>query len=197
MKPKLFLATLLSSTVFLTGCRGGTAAPFTEEFTESMYELVATTAYFISRSFSDDIGHEEPALDKKNEQVPPKAVSSTDSLSLSLIGILPEPPRLQNIMGAWSLSSIGGQSANVEIRHSGRFKGDFSGCKFKGKVAELLTGQTLYNLDVKFEDAPCAETHKKAFGFAVDYKLPSGKRQLVLIAAAEQNLGGTLLYGAR
>jgi hypothetical protein len=106
-------------------------------------------------------------------------------------------PVFSNIVGDWPLSSIAGVPTIVTIAADHTFSGSSAGCSFTGTIVARPSGKNIYNVNMTFAGAPCASPNQTGTGIALDYSVPNGKRQLLIVGADSTRANGTVFIGTR
>ncbi len=102
------------------------------------------------------------------------------------------------IAGAWSLTTLSGETLNVSIAAGGAITGTSSlGCSFTGSAVPRASGKNVFNLSLTFGAAPCALPGQTATGIALTYPLATGKNQLIVAGVDSTRTVGTAAFGTR
>jgi hypothetical protein len=108
------------------------------------------------------------------------------------------PASLATVSGAWSTTSLAGETVAINIAGTGSFTAASSlGCNFSGSVAPRSSGKNVFNVSLTFGAAPCALPSQPATGIAVAYPLASGQTQLIVAVTNSGRTVGTAAFGAR
>ena len=107
-----------------------------------------------------------------------------------------KPATLSSVAGAWSTSSLTGESVAINVASNGAFTAaGSSGCRFSGTVTPRPSGKNVFNVALTFGPAPCALPGQTGTGIAITYPLANGQSQLVVVSVITQFDGLTFTNG--
>lgn len=104
---------------------------------------------------------------------------------------------LSNIVGAWNMTSLQGEAVTLNIGSSGSFTGSSGGCSFSGTLAPRSTGKNVFNVSLTFGGSPCLLPGQSASGIALEYMLPTSRRQFIIAGTNAARTSGTAFLGSR
>jgi len=105
---------------------------------------------------------------------------------------------VSTVSGAWSLTSLAGESIALNIASNGTFSATSnSGCTFSGTLVPRPSGKNVLNMTMTFGAAPCALPGQSATGIALSYPLSTGQTQLILAGYNSDRTVGAAAFGTR
>lgn len=106
--------------------------------------------------------------------------------------------KLSDITGAWNLTMLTGETANVSITAAGALAGVSSGgCQFSGTVAPRPSGKNVFNVSLSFGTSPCLLAGQVASGIGVYSPTTAGSNQLIVGVVDSTRSYGTAAFGQR
>jgi hypothetical protein len=106
-------------------------------------------------------------------------------------------PVFSNVVGTWPMTSFTGAPTTVTVAGDNTFSGNSAGCNFAGTMSPRPSGKNIYNVTMTFAGAPCASPNQAATGIALDFSVPNGKRQLLIVGADSTRANGIVLIGTK
>jgi hypothetical protein len=108
------------------------------------------------------------------------------------------PADIATAAGHWNGTSAAGPSVSITINTDGSFNMVDGQCVSTGTMKPRASGKNVFNLTIKFGDAPCAMANQTAKGVAITYPLTStGEMQLMAAAVSPSREQGVAFFGIR
>jgi hypothetical protein len=107
-------------------------------------------------------------------------------------------PKIPDIEGGWTLTSMAGDTTTMSIHSNGTFSGKTGGCTYTGTLAPRASGKNVFDVLLSFGGSPCSLSGQKISGAAISYLLADGvTRQFILAAVNDARSIGTAVFGTR
>ena len=107
------------------------------------------------------------------------------------------PANLADISGAWTMTTMAGIPASLNIAADGTYTATSPECNFSGSMMPRASNKNVFDVTVTFGSAPCVLPNQAASGHAITYFLGNGNRQLLLAASDAARSVATVLAGVR
>lgn len=104
---------------------------------------------------------------------------------------------LANVVGAWTISDLSGETASLSVSASGAFTTSSGGCISTGTVTPRASGKNVFDVNVKYGAVPCLLAGQTAKGIGLEYIIAGGKRQLMVALENAARTSGTIYFGLR
>lgn len=105
---------------------------------------------------------------------------------------------LADIQGSWSLTSLAGAPASLNVSAAGALTGSSQGCTFSGTITPRPSGKNVFNVALTFGAAPCLLPGQSASGIAISNLVAgTARRQLIVAGVNSTRTSGTALFGTR
>jgi len=112
--------------------------------------------------------------------------------------IYDSPAALSTIAGAWTLTTLAGESVSLNVGSNGAFTALIGGnCSATGTVTPRPSGKNVFNVAMTLGPAPCDLPGQSASGVALAYPLASGQTQLIVAVVDGTRTAGTATFGVR
>jgi hypothetical protein len=114
-------------------------------------------------------------------------------------GLIAKTPRTRHWRGTsyGRIVSVPGGGVSATISSTGALAASSLGCNFTGTVVPRPSGKNVFNVAVRFGQAPCELPGQDATGIAVAYPFASGQTQLLATVVDGTRSCGTAAFGVR
>ncbi|WP_332848026.1 hypothetical protein [Massilia sp. S19_KUP03_FR1] len=106
-------------------------------------------------------------------------------------------PKLTDLAGSWSLTSLRGTSNIFTVTSTGAFTATSGACTFSGAFVPRASGKNIFDVNMTFGAAPCVLAGQTIKGIAVSYVLTNGKRQLIIAGLDAGRTNSAAFVGVR
>jgi hypothetical protein len=108
------------------------------------------------------------------------------------------PADIATAVGHWDGTSAAGPSVAITVNADGSFNMVEGQCVSTGTMKPRASGKNVFNLTIKFGDAPCAMANETAKGVAITYPLTTtGEMQLMAAVVSSSRTQGVAFFGIR
>jgi hypothetical protein len=132
-------------------------------------------------------------------------IATPRNAALGYSGVIPpagqytygDAPKLASVVGRWDGAALNQAAAFIEVAADGRFTGAVGTCTYSGQLSAHPSGVNVFTSQLTLGPAPCSVPGLVLGGVALNYKVASGKSELIIAGLNSARTTGTMFYAQR